>query len=240
MMADWNLRTTWESAYRIRGGRPNKQDSILATGEGYGQILSYLDGRVFAVQASDDGLPGLSVFRRNLQQLGAVPAFTPATDVLVVGCGFGWILEVMMDAGSNSAWGADISSIIHAEMANANVPAEVSARVLNVDITDPTAKAQFIAAGAGTNKGEFRWVVTEQLIDVMETAEIASFLDACDDLRTPGQGGVAHLVAAQDAIPPGSSDPDLILQQLTLAEFVALRPSHWWVDAVTGDIGGGQ
>jgi hypothetical protein len=48
------------------------------------------------------------------------------------------------------------------------------------------------------------------------------------------------LVAAQDAIPPGSSDPDLILQQLTLAEFVALRPAHWWVDAVTGDIGGGQ
>lgn len=241
-MADWNLRETWEAAYKMRGGRPEKQDSILATGEGFGEILSYLDGRKFAVQLSDDGQPGLSHFRFTLNKLGVVPAFTPSTDVLVVGCGFGWLVEVMLNAGSNSAWGTDTSAIIHQEIVNPamNVPASVRARVLNIDITSPTARQQFQAAGAGNAQGRFRWVVTEFVIDTLETAEIAPLLNACDNLRAPGQGGVAHLVVAQDALPPGATDPALIPQRLTLAQFVALRPAHWWVDSLTQTVGGGQ
>ena len=241
-MADWNLQSTWEAAYGIRGGRPNKVDdkSILTVGQGHGQALSYLDGRVFAMQSSDDGQAGLSHFRFTMNKLGAVPAFTPATDVLVIGCGFGWLLEVMLDAGSNSAWGTDTSTIIQQTLATAGVPAEVQGRVLNVDITASTAKDQFIAAGAGTNKGEFNWLVSEYVVDTLETIDIPAFLDACDSLRAPGQGGVAHLVIAQDKIPPGRTNSDIITQLRTLSEFVALRPAHWWIDGVTGNIGGGQ
>lgn len=245
-MPDWNLQSTWETAYRIRGGRPNKVDSVLPTGAGFGEVLTYGDGRKFAIQLSDDGQPGLSHYRFTLNKLGAVPAFTPATNVLVVGCGFGWLVEVMMDAGSNSAWGTDISTYIHSLLSNPdmNVPQVVQDRVLNVDITDPTAKAQFIAAGAGTNKGEFNWLVTELVVEsfdpVSDPVAFTAFLDALDNLRAPGQGGVAHYVADELPSTVGRHNESLGMTWLTLAEWVAYRPAHWWVSAHTGEILGGQ
>lgn len=246
-MADWNDPATWAQAYNRRGGKPNKTDTILPTGAGFGEISSYLDGRKYQLQRADDKQPGLSALRFTLNKLGLIPAFTPATDVLVVGCGFGWLIEVMLEAGSNGAWGTDLSTVIHANIATADVPQEVQDRVLNIDIEAVDAKAQFQAAGAGTNQGEFRWIITEHLLEDWPIGDINSILDACDNLRAPGQGGVAHLVVATDAmiggdIPTGM-DPEIVANQFLLAEWVALRPAHWWINAAgSGDIeiGGGQ
>lgn len=240
-MADWNDPATWARAYGISGGRKDKTDTILATGAGFGEDLSYLDGRKYALQLSEDDTTGLSAWRHRFSKLGAVPAFTPSTDVLVVGCGFGWMVEMFLSIGSNSAWGTDLSTLIHANLATADVPQEVQDRVLDVDIQAADAKDQFLAAGAGTNKGEWRWIVTEQLLEDWPIGDIGSILDACDNMRAPGQGGVAHIIITTDsASPEDMGDDGIIDNKLSMAEWVALRPAHWWIDVSSGVIGGGQ
>lgn len=238
-MADWNDPATWASAYRMRGGRPNKADSILPSGDGFGEILSYLDGRRYAVQLSDDGQPGLSHFRFRMQKLGVSGSFNPAAETLVIGCGFGWLIEVVVDAGSNAVWGTDISTAIHANLATANVRQDVQALILNINVLDADAANQFKAVGVGNNKGQFRNVVTEHLLEDWPIGDINTILDACEALQASGQSNVFHLITAQDAIPSGASDPAIVPNQLTLAEWVALRPAHFWIDEVTGNVGGG-
>ena len=47
----------------------------------------------------------------------ALPVFNRNSDILVVGCGFGYTMEVMLDLGATSVWGTDISPFIQANKA---------------------------------------------------------------------------------------------------------------------------
>jgi hypothetical protein len=249
-MADWNLQATWEQAYSIAIGKPGQ---LGWPPDPQNRIVSYLDGRVFADQLRrrDVGEGELSHFRHRFTKLGGVPAFTPSTDVLVVGCGFGWLLEMFIEVGANNAWGTDIASIIHTEISDPQkgVTQEVQDRVLNIDIQDPQATTLFQNAGAGTNAGEFRWIVTEDVLTTMDIPDplnppqaMIDFLDACDNLRAPGQGGVAHFVTTYDDFPitPENPDREIIPNPLTFAEWVSVRPAHWWIQVNGDQIGGGQ
>ena len=237
-MADWNDPQTWAGAYRIRGGRPNKTDSILPIGEGFGEYLSYLDGRKFQLQLSDDGEPGLAHLRFNLQKLGAT-GISPAAETLVVGCGFGWLLEVIVDAQSNAIWGCDNGTLIQSLKSDpqVGVRSDIQDLILNVDFTAVDAADQFKALGAGTNKGLFRNVITEHVLEDWPTADLSSALDSCEALLAAGQSNVYHLVIAQDEV---ASDSAYMVNRLLLSEWAALRPAHFWVDEVTGNIAGGQ
>jgi hypothetical protein len=241
-MADWNSPATWEQAYSVRGGLPDKQDSELPIGAGFGEQLSYLDGRKYALQLSDDGETGLSHFRFRLQKLGASGAFTPSVNTLIVGCGFGWLVEAIVDLGSNAVWGTDISTLIQASIADPGVAvrADIQPLILNVNILDANAAQQFKNAGAGNNSGKFSNVVTEHVLEDWPIGDMATILDACDALLAPGQSNVFHLVAASDAVGSDQFDPQIVVNQLTLAEWVSIRPSHFWIDEVTGTVGGNQ
>ncbi|MGW8177679.1 MAG: hypothetical protein ACWGQW_02625 [bacterium] len=241
-MPDWNDPAIWQQAYSMRGARPQKEDSLLPTGDGFGEQLSYLDGRKFILQLSDDGQPGLAHFRFNLQKIGATGTFTPAAETLIVGCGFGWMIETIIDIGSNAVWGTDTSTLIQSLKSDPNVGvrSDVQPLILSVDITDVDAADQFKAAGAGTNQGKFRNVVTELVLGTLSIGDINLMLDACDALRAPGQSNVFHLVVAYDRLDPEQTDDEIILSKLTLAEWIALRPGHVWIDSYTGNFGGGQ
>lgn len=231
-MADWNTVQAWEHAYRCKGGFPDKA--------GFGDILSYLDGRSYASQLADDEQGGLAAYRHRLQKLGAT-GINPAAETLIVGCGFGWLLEVIVDAGSNAVWGTDISTLIQSLKSDPSVAvrSDIQPLILDIDIRDADAAAQFQAAGAGNNKGEFRNVVTERLLDDWPIADMTTILDACDAIRATGQSQVYHMVTAQDTLPPGSTDPQDVSNLFTIAEWTALRPEHYWVDMVSGNIAGG-
>lgn len=157
--------------------------------------------------------------------------FTPAADVLVVGCGFGWTLEEMINAGLNRAWGTDISPFIQASKATESA---IPAKILSVDVTSPTARTDFVAAGAGrtggpaAERGKFDWIVTELVLESIDPTNRTAFLDALDSLLKPG-GRVGHLIVAKE---PGDGpfDPTLGMIAMTLAEWVAVRPAHYWVD----------
>ena len=231
-MPDWNDPQTWQDAYALKGSRPGKP--------GYGQWLTYLDGRDYAGQLARDESPGLSHHRHTLQKLGAT-GISPAAQTLVVGCGLGWMVETLDDIGSNAVWGADTSTLIQTEWDNPAMGILPNIRLLlhGIDIQDPDAAAQFKAVGAGNNKGEFRNIITEHVLEGMELVDIPLFLDDCESVMAAGQSNILHLVAASDTIPPGASDPSIILTELSLAEWAALRPAHFWIDVGTGLFLGG-
>ena len=237
-MPDWNLQTTWESAYRIRGGQPNEI--------GFGEILSYLDGRKFAVQTANDGLPGLSYYRQTMAKMGTAPNFTPSSNALIVGCGFGWLVEALTDAGGNEVWGTDTSTIIRGLLTDPgiDVRADILPRILNIDVMDPNATSLFKTAGAGNNKGQFRWVVTELVMEsfdpINDAAGFNAFCDSLDVLKQSGKSNVLHIVA-QELDSGGEDDPhdpSLNMTWLTLEEWASHRPGHLWLDIQTGQMAG--
>ena len=239
-MADWNDPATWAQSDNVRNGRP-----LLWNGQPdptFGQSLNYLDGRAFARILEFDGITELKHWASRAFKIYQIPNTTPSAETLVIGCGFGWLIEVIIDAGSNAVWGCDISTLIQGALTTAGVRADVQPLILNIDFTASDAVTQFRTAGAGgtgQNRGKFDWVITEHLLEDWPIGDIQNALDSCDALRGNNPGGVAHFVLCQDNLQPGQSDPAIIANQFTLAEWVALRPSHWWVDAATGVIGGG-
>lgn len=244
-MPDWNNPAFWETVDRLRDGHPTLPDGL--PNPTWGQILSYLDGRAFADALRSPGITeNLYDYRRRLANLGAVPNFSPSTDVLIVGCGFGWLIEVLIDVGANRVWGTDTSTVVQGSLADPNVDirSDVQAQILNIDVTAPDALQQFRSAGAGgtgQNRGRFDWLVTELFVEsfdpINNLAAFNAVLNSLEALRSNRQGGVAHIVTVNHG---GAIDDTLGFTWLTLAEWAAIRPSHWWIDLVTGEIAGGQ
>ena len=239
-MANWDDPAIWAQSDNVLHGRPFLWDG--SPDLDFGRRLNYLDGRVFARILEWDGVNELKHWFNRLAKINQIPNITPAAETLVVGCGFGWLIEAIIDVGGNKVWGTDTSTLIHANLVSAGTRTDVQPLIFDIDFTAPDAVAQFKAAGAGgtgQNKGKFDWIITEHLLEDWPIADIQNALDSCETLRSGNPGGVAHWIAAQDQIPPGATDPDIVPNQFTLAEWVALRPSHWWIDAVTGSLGGG-
>lgn len=236
-MANWNIADTWNRAYRTYNGRPDQADQVLATGEGFGEFSTYLDGRKWALHKGYDGDPGLAYFRNRVRGMG--PIFNPANDILVVGCGFGWLVEAAVDLGSTTAWGCDTSQAIWDAFSSAGIRPDIAPRILNVDFTAPDAADQFRNLGAGNNRGLFRTVITEHVLEDWDIGTIDTALDACDDLLAGGQSRVIHIVLSTNQIEPENFDSEFVPNQFSLADWALLRPSHYWVDTATGEVEGG-
>lgn len=189
---------------------------------------------------------GLIHHKHQLARLeDALPQFNRNNDVLVVGCGYGFLMEVMTDLGATSVWGTDISPYIQANLAT-EARADIAPLIFNIDVTDNDAVSQFAAAGAGGSggsAGKFHWVITELVVEsydpVNNLAEFTTFLNALDVLvRTGGQVGVIHLFAG--VLPGDPHDHSLGLTWITGAEWVAHKPTHYWIDIHNWQVLGGQ
>ena len=239
-MADWNDPATWDLSDGVRDGHPLLWDS--SANPNFGSILNYLDGRSFARAIGYDGVNELKFWFNRLAKINQIPNITPAAETLVIGCGFGWLIETIIDVGGNRVWGTDTSTLIQGAIATAGVRPDVQPLILNINFTDGNAIQQFRSAragGTGNNRGKFDWIITEHLLTDWPIGDIQSALDACENLRSNNPGGVAHIVTAQDNLRPGNSDPIIVPNQFSLAEWVALRDSHWWMDSSSGSLGGG-
>jgi 2-polyprenyl-3-methyl-5-hydroxy-6-metoxy-1,4-benzoquinol methylase len=188
---------------------------------------------------------GLAHHKSQLVKLeNALPQFNRNNDVLVVGCGYGFLMEVMIDLGATSVWGTDISSYIQTNKTT-EARSDVAPLILDINVTDTDAVAQFASAGAGGgggSAGKFHWVITELVIEsydpVANLAEFTTFLDGLDALvRTGGQTGVAHIFAG--VLPDDPHDHSLGLLWMTGAEWTAYRPAHYWIDVHTWQVLGG-
>ena len=125
----------------------------------------------------------LTIFLKRFQTLGGVPNFSWGSSVLVVGCGYGFLLEYALDQGvnSNKIWGTDISTEIQANK-GAEARADVAAKILDIDISAPDAVQQLRAVVGGN--GRFNWIVTEDVMPFYSDAEVPGLMQDCEDLRT--------------------------------------------------------
>jgi cyclopropane fatty-acyl-phospholipid synthase-like methyltransferase len=157
-------------------------------------------------------------------------AANPASQVLVVGCGFGWIIETIVDTfNHNRIWGTEVSPWIQAEKAT-NARPDIAPLILDIDILAADARTQLRTAGAG-QQGRFDWIISEQAVEGIPAVDLPTFLDACDGLLRPG-GNVVHVVATE-ITPPGPDDVHdrtLDLRWQSHAAWIAERPAHLWLD----------
>lgn len=167
-----------------------------------------------------------TLFSRNLYSAGQT--------VLVVGCGYGYLMAMMLQAGANSSrvWGTDTSLYIQTNKAiegHPNYPL-LTANILDLDITASNILQLLKAAGVSGN-GKVDWVICESVTETIPPANLTAWLDACDGLLS-AQGNVLHIVTVQDSqtlptIPPLWTTYNWTWQ--TLEQWQALRPAHYWL-----------
>lgn len=151
-----------------------------------------------------------------------------SADVIVVGCGFGWLVEQAIDNGVAAAVGIDSSPFIQANKAT-----ESRGDVVILDATvgvtaDNTIKSMLQAAGF---KRTADLVIDEDAASSHSDAELQAFFDGCESLVSGNRPArVVHLVTPVSE--RGGNDP--IINWKTMAEWKALRPAHTWIDIRTG------
>lgn len=149
--------------------------------------------------------------------------------VLVVGCGFGWLMEFMLDAGIN-AWGLDGSPYIQANItteSRLDVALRIVQGVLGVDSNTVIKNALQAIGGSRT----YTYVVTDDAVSSHSDAEVPAFLTACEAmLQGNVKGRIIHLVTPLQ--PERTQDP--VINWKTMAQWKAFAPDHSWVNILDG------
>lgn len=206
-MAAWE-QAEYDAAYQ-RNGAPSYRRNIIGP----------------------DGPNGISWWRNVATELGLkIPGLVnPASHVLVVGSGFGWLIETIVDDfGHDRIYGTDTSLWIAAEKAT-HARSDIAGRLLSIDVTASDARQQFRTAGAG-QQGRFDWILCDLVTETIPAGELAAFLSALEGLLRPG-GNVVHLVAAElDPALGGRHDETLGIRFRPIVDWQTEAPSHVWVD----------
>ena len=199
----------------------------------FGQWVSY--GKTFA-ECMNPYTP-LSEYTRLAQGLVSRANYTPGNKALFVGCGFGYLMHMIKSQYPDAqVWGTDTSAWIQANKAT-ECHTGIADLVLNIDITANDALT-LLRPYTGGN-GRVSWVITDDMINTIADANLAGFLNSCEAILATG-GKVAHLVRCAQA---GREKPEVWTEYgfswKTLAEWAAIRPTHYWIDIETLQSAGG-
>lgn len=232
MSVIWD-EATYAAAYAVRV--KDRTDPLFGTVVSYGRKLAE------NLQLAPGGQWGdndLYHWKHRLAELETKTPMNRASRVLVVGAGFGYLLEVMIDLGAQNVWGTDPSVWIQATKAT-EARADVAPLILDLDVC--AGWQAFKTAGAGQN-GKFDFVVSELVVESLDAGtELTTFLDCCEALLRPN-GTVVHLlVASKPEDRPDSRDLTLGIRWQDHAAWITERPTHWWVDTEGEEytVGGG-
>ncbi len=120
---------------------------------------------------------------------------------LVVGCGFGFLLEGLRGLRGD-VWGTDTSTWIHDRLTQEALPAMVP-KIFRLDIVDDARHAKETMGAAA---GEFAWVLTEEVLSGCNNQEAVELAFACAQLAP----SVYHIINtwAQARPPFNSKDID--------------------------------
>lgn len=191
----------------------------------HGQTVTY--GRLFAQRAMGPLDDELTLYNNRVNQLLRLFLIGQADRVLVVGCGFGFLIDAFHDAGFPNTWGIESSEYIQE---NQEREARTTTQFVDSDIRDWN-QARFKLREM-TGDWIFNWIITESVMESYEDVEMDLLLDSVEALLDGNNGlrNAIHLVAADPTLDPA-------FNVKTLPEWKAVRPQHSWVDAATWEIG---
>lgn len=196
-----------------------------------GQTIHY--GREFAKRVMDRHTEELTFYIDRWTKLKRLSWWRnlERRDILFIGCGFGFLMEVATDDGYSSMFGLDTSTWINTAK-NTETRNDIRPKIHNIDVTSLTVEADLLLA---TGKARFDVVITEDVVtDFLDDKGLVSFLNAVEALLKPGtqSNRIVHMVTVKAANPITFQEPTL--RWLTLSDWVTKRPSHTWYDVPNG------
>ena len=153
--------------------------------------------------------------------------------VLVIGCGFGFLIEELIAAGITDVYGMEPGTFYWNAAQDGEWDSVVKARVAQDWAGSGTEVASLQALGV-SGQAQFTFVVDEDAATMHSDAELPAFLAACEArLQGNARGRIVHLVTTVGLYGPGNQ----AVNWKTLAEWKAVEPNHTWVDIRTGEVG---
>ncbi len=158
---------------------------------------------------------------------------TNNASVLVVGCGYGSLIDVLTDAGITDVYGLDPGSWIQDNLTSFQPDAAIRDRIGDDWVGSGTEQATLNSLGV-TGQAKFTYVVDEDAAPAHTDIELPVFVSGLEDrLQGNARGRIIHIVSVlRTESGPGDSSQNW----KTLADWKAVAPSHTWVDT-RGNVG---
>ena len=210
---DWNLRANWDLFY-------GQTDSATGAVAGY--------GRDWATDFGRHGLdePGTSLNVR-ADRLLAGFAIVPADRILIVGSGFGFLIEVLKGRGFPNVWGIDSSSDIESRK---GVEASGDTVLISEEMSGVGRIKNIMRQQTGGD--EFGWIITESVLESWDDSDNTTLLNVIEGGLSTSADHAVHLVSE----PPFAADVAGVLNEKTLAGWKATRPAHSFMSLDTGQV----
>ena len=196
---------TWDQArfaanYQVRVRNPDHPQ--------FGQVVGY--SRTLAQVLEDPYSSDLTNYVKRAQRFKDAHNPLPTDNVAVVGCGFGFLVEALMDLGVKAV-GIESSAWIKSRWSQ---EARADVKCLFEDVRMVT-KTQLARAGM---PAAFSFVITESVLE--DYPDPSQILSACENLLTPGvpKTRVVHFVYK---LPPES---EFVSKDINA--WRAVRPTH--------------
>ncbi len=163
-----------------------------------------------------------AIFGKRFRVLTTEFNMLPTDRILVVGCGFGYLIDRFHDGGFPNVWGIDSSDDIEQRQG-----AESRGSTLWVPDTITGAGRIRNKLRQLTGDDEFDWIITESMLESYEDGEVQTILNVCEGALTGSdQSHIIHIVVTkEDPAAPGYAPA---FNWKTIADWNLLRPSHSW------------
>lgn len=154
------------------------------------------------------------------------PGIAQTARILIVGCGFGFLIEKLRAAGFQNVWGIDLSPYYFEAVRAANFGAGIRALIQQFNVVGMTSQMRRTLTGSTT---AFDAVITESVMESYTPAEQDQILAACEAQRVATNRPIYHLVFDGTDMTPLGGCP-----ARTLAEWQAstVRAGHTFISAV--------
>jgi len=158
--------------------------------------------------------------------------FLNNASMLVVGCGFGFLIERLIAAGIDltNIWGIDPGPFYWDPARDSEWDPTIKPRVANDWLGSGTEVASLQALPGITGQARFTFIIDEDAATMHSDAELPAFIAACEArLQGNAKGRIWHLVST-------GTTGDTSVNWKSLADWKAVAPDHNWMDIGTGEV----
>ena len=209
------------SYYSTRDGDP--KSSTFGKRLGYSRKF-YREDWVFATEV--DRLVNGPLFNLRVQVTPHPFSFNTSDRIIVLGCGFGFLVEEFKKLNYLNCWGVDNSAHIHANLQEKD-PDVV---IINEDMAGSRITR---ALQQQTGRATFDWVITERVFESFDLdSSLMRLIDAAEGMlataHVNSKGRIIHLLDTHAHTNP-------VMSRNTIDVWRAQRPIHSWISMGSTD-----